>query len=386
MSLGKRRSKGDGAVFRRSDGRWVGQVNLGWRDGRRVRKTVQGATRKDVQDAVRALLRNVEDGIPPPTRSPRLNEFLKQWLVSVKPALRPSTYVSYEGIVRLHIAPEIGHVHMDKLSVDQVAGLIARKVSDSRFSPRSTHYVLQVLRIALNKAVRWGVVPRNVATLVDAPRVAHQDVRVLSPEETKRLLEAARSDAMEGLVVLAVSTGLRLGEALGLQWPDIDLDRRQLRVNKALQRVAGQGQVLMETKTRRSRRSIVLPVRTAEALRRQSVRQGDQRRAAGSDWHEGGFVFTSSTGRPLDQRNVLRTFGRILRTARLPKMRFHDLRHSCASLLLAEGVSPRVVMEMLGHSRISVTMDTYTHVMPALMTDAADAIDRSLAVDNAHER
>jgi len=384
--MAKRRSKGDGAVFRRSDGRWIGQINVGWQDGRRLRKSVQGATRKEVQDAVRALIRNVEDGIPPPTRSPRISDFFAKWLMSVRPALRPSTYVSYEGTVRLHIAPEIGHLTLDKLSVEHVAHLVSRKEADPRLSPRSTRYVLQVLRIALNKAVRWGLAARNVATLVDAPRVPYKDVRVLSPEETKRLLDAARGDPIEALVVLAVGTGLRLGEALGLKWPDIDLDRRQLRVNKSLQRVAGQGQVLMETKTRRSRRSIILPVKTAEALRSQRVRQADQHRAAGSEWLEAGFVFTSSTGRPLDQRNVQRSFRRLVRKARLPKMRFHDLRHSCASLLLGEGISPRVVMETLGHSRISVTMDTYTHVMPALMRDAADAMDRSLAVDDAHER
>ena len=234
--------------------------------------------------------------------------------------------------------------------------------------------------------MRWGLVARNVANLVDAPRVPYRDVRVLSPAETKRLLEAARGESVEGLVVLAVSTGLRLGEALGLQWPDIDLDRRQLRVNKSLQRVPERGLLLTETKTRRSRRSIVLPIRTPEALRSQRVRQADQRRAAGSQWNEGGFVFTASTGRPLDHSNVQRNFRRIVRKARLPRMRFHDLRHSCASLLLAEGVSPRVVMETLGHSRISVTTDTYTHVMPALMREAAAAMDRSLALDNEVER
>ena len=381
-----RRAKGEGTVYRRSDGRWVGQVNLGWKDGRRIRKSLQGSTAKEVRDRVRALVRNVEDGALPATRSPRLSDFFTQWLTSVKPALRPSTYASYEGTTRLHITPEIGHVALDKLSIDHVSRLIARKRGESQLSPRSTRYVLQILRIALNKAVRWGLVTRNVATLVDAPRVAQKDVRVLSPEETKRLLEATHGDEMKGLVVLAVSTGLRLGEALGLQWPDIDLERRQLRVSKTLQRVAGHGQVLAETKTRRSRRSIVLPVTTAEALRDHRTLQAQLRRAAGSEWYGGNFVFTSSTGRPLDHRNVQRAFKRILRKARLPKMRFHDLRHSCASLLLAEGVSPRVVMETLGHSRIAVTMDTYSHVMPALMHDAADAIDRSLQRDTAQER
>jgi integrase len=273
---------------------------------------------------------------------------------------------------------------LDKLSVEHVASLMTHKQADRKLSPTTVRYLLLVLRNALNKAVRWGLVGRNVAALVDPPRVSHKDVRVLSPEDTKKLLEAARGEAIEGLVTLAVSTGVRLGEALGLQWPDVDLERRQLRINKSLQRVSGQGQILMETKTRRSRRSLILPFKAAEALRALRLQQDRWRRAAGSAWHKRDFVFTSSTGQPLDQRNVLRMFRRVLRKAKLPRMRFHDLRHSCASLLLAEHISPRVVMEALGHSRISVTMDTYTHVMPALMRDAADAMDRSIGDE--HDR
>jgi integrase len=382
--VAKRRSKGAGSVFRRADGRWSGSVDLGGALGGNRRKVVYGDSRKVVEERVRRLVNDVADGSPPPSRSPQLGAFLNQWLIAVRPTLRPKTYVSYEGIVRLHLVPELGRVALEKLSIDHVANLVNNKQADRRLSPTTVRYVLLILRNALGKAVRWGLVGRNVATLVDPPRVGHKDVRVLSPEETKKLLDAARGEPIEGLIVLAVSTGVRLGEALGLQWHDIDLERRQLRISRSLQRVSGQGQVLTETKTLRSRRTIVLPVRTAEALRALRARQGEWQRAAGSAWHKGNFVFTSSTGNPLDQRNVLRMFKRVLRKAKLPRMRFHDLRHSCASLLLAQHISPRVVMETLGHSRISVTMDTYTHVMPALMRDAADAMDRSL--DSANER
>lgn len=377
--MSRRRTKGTGSIFRRRDGRWSGHVDLGWSNGRLQRKVVYGTSRKAVEDRLRAFADSVAGGMPPPTRSPRLDQFLGQWLDIVRPSLRPSTYASYEGVVRLHIAPDLGAVALEKLAVEHVSKLIARKQRESTLSPRSVRYVLLVLRNALNKAVRWGLVGRNVASLVDPPRVPTHEVRVLSPEETKRLLEAAHGESIEALVVLAVSTGLRLGEALALQWTDIDLERRQLRVVKNLQRVRGQGQVLLETKTRRSRRNIILPVRTTEALRSLRSNQNQRRRSAGKEWNDLGFSFTTSTGRPLDQRDVLRSFRRILRKAKLPRMRFHDLRHSCASLLLAEGISPRVVMETLGHSRIAVTMDTYTHVMPALQREAADAMDRSLA-------
>ncbi len=308
-----------------------------------------------------------------------LSTFMNSWLEAIRPSIRSSTYASYEGVARLHIVPTLGKIALDKLTVEHVAALIRKKQADERLSSRSVRYVLLVLRNALNKAVRWGTIGRNVAALIDAPRVAQKDVRVLSPEETSRLLVAAKNDPLESLVVLAVSTGARMGEALAIKWTDIDLDRRQMRIDKTLQRVAGRGLVLSETKTKRSRRTVILPVIAAEALRRRRVEQREQRRGTGHEWHDEGFVFTSATGRPLDSRNVQRGFRRIVRKAKLPRMRFHDLRHSCASLLLAQGVAPRVVMETLGHSRISVTMDTYTHVMPALQREAADAIDRSLA-------
>jgi integrase len=376
--VSRRRTKGTGSIFRRQDGRWSGHVDLGWSDGRLQRKVVYGSSRREVEGRLRAFADSVASGTPPPSRSPRLDQFLNQWLEAVKPAIRHSTYLSYEGAVRLHIVPEIGPLTLEKLSVEHVSRLIAQKQRDPKLSSRSVRYVLLVLRNALNKAVRWGAVSRNVASLVDPPRVIARDVRVLSPDETKLLLQAAKGEPIEPLVTLAVSTGLRLGEALALQWTDIDLERRQLRVTKSLQRIPGRGQVLLETKTKRSRRSVVLPVRTTEALRALHASQQAMRRAAGDQWQSLGFCFTTSSGRPLDQRDVLRSFRRVLRKARLPPMRFHDLRHSCASLLLAEGISPRVVMETLGHSRIAVTMDTYTHVMPALQREAADAMDRTL--------
>ena len=377
--MSRRRTKGDGAVYRRKDGRWAGNVQIGHHDGRRVAKVVYGRTKTEVVGKVRGLIEAARAGQVTAGRSPRLDDFLDLWLRNIEATIRPSTFTSYSGIVRRHLVPALGRTSLDGLTIHDVAGLLAKKRSE--LSPRTCQYILFVLRNALNKAVRWGMVSRNIALLVDAPRVSHRDVNVLTPDEALRLVAAARSDRLEGLWVLALSTGLRRGELLGLTWSDIDLDRRQLRVTKALQRVAGKGLVLVETKTRRGRRSIVLPIGAVEALRRQRARQAGDRLAAGSTWREGGFVFTSRHGTPLDGDNLIsRPFLRVLQLAGVPPMRFHDLRHSCASLLLAQGVAPRVVMETLGHSRISVTLDTYTHVLPALQQEAADAMDRALGL------
>lgn len=371
--MSKRRAAGEGSVFRRRDGRWVAAYIGLANDGTQRRKFVYARTRAEVVERLQALKRDVSNGIPLPARSVLLSEYLADWLKAARPSLRPKTYVSYEGVVRLHITPILGHVPLERLTAAHVGALLERKQTQG-LSPRTSRYVGLILRNALNKAVRWGLLSRNVAALVDLPREVHREVRVLSPPEARRLVDAARGDRLEALWLLSVSTGLRMGEVLALQWSDVDLDRRELRVTKALQRVSGRGLMLAETKTRRSRRTIVLPVAVAEALRWQRTRQ----ELEGID---SGFVFTSSRGTPIDGRDLGRSFRRLLQRADITKMRFHDLRHSCASLLLAQGISPRVVMETLGHSRIAVTMDTYAHVMPALQREAADAMDRLLEPD-----
>jgi len=377
--LRRKRDNGEGTIYRRKDGRWAGGVQVGFVNGRRAMKVVYGKSRSEVLEKVRELLESARRGTIAPGRSPRLDTFLNQWLQTIEGSIRPSTFTSYSGIVRKHLIPVLGHKPIDRLTVPDIADLLARKRGEG-LSPRTGQYILFVLRNALNKAVRWGIASRNVAQLVDAPRVAHRDVNVLSPEEALQLVTAAREDRLEALWVLALSTGLRRGELLGLSWSDIDLERRQLRVTKALQRVTGKGLVLAETKTRMGRRSIILPIGTVEALRRHRARQAGDRLIAGSAWSQSDFVFTSARGTPLDGDNMIsRPFTRLLERGGLQAMRFHDLRHSCASLLLAQGVAPRVVMETLGHSRISVTLDTYTHVLPALQREAADAMDRALA-------
>jgi integrase len=376
--LRRKRDNGEGSVYRRKDGRWAGNVQVGFVNGRRAMKVVYARSRSEVLQKVRELLESSRRGQIAPGRSPRLDIFLNQWLQTIEGSIRPSTFTSYSGIVRKHLIPVLGHKPIDRLAVPDIADLLARKRGEG-LSPRTCQYVLFVLRNALNKAVRWGIASRNVAQLVDAPRVGHRDVNVLSPEDALRLVTAARDDRLEALWILALSTGLRRGELLGLSWSDIDLERRQLRVTKALQRVTGKGLILAETKTRRGRRSIVLPLGTVEALRRHRARQAEDRLIAGVGGRLSDFVFTSARGTPLDGDNMIsRPFARLLEGCGLPAMRFHDLRHSCASLLLAQGVAPRVVMETLGHSRIAVTLDTYTHVLPALQREAADAMDRAL--------
>jgi integrase len=222
--------------------------------------------------------------------------------------------------------------------------------------------------------VKWGLVARNVATLVDAPGPGPQEILFLSPEEAHSFLEAIQGDRLEALYTVALALGLRPGEALGLRWQDVDLEAAILRVQVSLQRIDGK-LVVDELKTRRSRRSLALPHFAIAALLAHQARQNEEREIAGAHWEDYGLVFSTRLGRPLGQRNVIRCFRRTLKKAGITHRRFYDLRHTCASLLLAQGVHPRVVMEILGHSQISITMNTSSHVVPELGHDAAKRMD-----------
>ncbi|HVF20362.1 MAG TPA: site-specific integrase [Mycobacteriales bacterium] len=235
-----------------------------------------------------------------------------------------------------------------------------------------------ILRVALEDALRDGLIQRNVAKLVSPPRVRRSEVMPLTPVQARHLLDVARTDRLYALYVVALGLGLRRGEVLGLAWCDVDLDEKTLRVRQALQRTGGSLQ-LVEPKSERSRRTLPMPSIVVEALRAHRVQQAQDRLAAGSMWHDSGLVFTSVIGTALEPRNVTRRFKDLAETAGLPSsVRLHDLRHTAASFLLAQGVQPRVVMETLGHSGISLTMNTYAHVMPVAQRQAASEMDAVL--------
>jgi len=239
-----------------------------------------------------------------------------------------------------------------------------------------------VLRAALNQALRWRMVHYNAAAMVSAPRGTRREALALAPEEARRLLDAARGDRLEALYSVALALGLRQGEALGLMWSDIDLDVGMLRVRRASQRIPHQGTQLVETKTARSRRTLVMPPTVINALRAHRARQATERLAAGKRWIDLDLVFPSDRGTLADGPNVTHRFHKLLQRAGLPPMRFHGLRHACASLLLVQGVHPRVVMETLGHSQISLTMNTYSHVLPVLQREAADRMEAVLTANS----
>lgn len=373
-----RRGAREGTIRKRRDGRWEGRVLIQGAVGRPVRRSVYGKTRSDVQRVLRKVISDSEGGLDTAPTRQTVGVFLNTWLEDVAgPRLRPRTLQGYSHHVTRHIQPRLGHLRLQQLAPSHVQALVNDLVK-SGLSPRTVRYVRAVLRAALNQALKWGLVSRNAAALVELPKARRHEFKVLEPEEARSLLLVAKDSRLEALLSVGLAVGLRIGEVLGLQWTDVDLDGRTLRVRQALQRVGGEVE-FVEPKSERSRRTVTLPDFAVEALRRHRAQQLKERLAAGGGWVDTGLVFTTPLGTALDYSNLRKEFRRLLAKAGLPMMRVHDLRHTCASLLLAQGVNPRVVMETLGHSQISLTLDTYSHVLPSVNQEAAQKMNAILA-------
>lgn len=482
----RRRGRGEGTIGKTTDGRWWGRITIGVYTtpaGKRAqrRRVVYGPTRGAVARALHKLLKDRDAGLPIQSERQTLKQYLTHWLHHViLPKVRDKTWIHYEGVVRLHLVPSLGDVPLSHLTPQRIqafltdhhaAGASAAACKNSR----------DVLRVALNQAVQWEMLPRNPAAgkLVTLPRQRRHEIKPLTPDQARTLLQAVDGHRWGAVFTVALGLGLRLGEAVGLRWQDVDLVAGRLHVRQAMQRGGGdptrrgeraarvralyqqladtppkkgtrdaaratltgllpthrqlkatimegpadgeavtlaraalaelahaRGAALRalktwppdtrrdairkdlraalkdlravgttiapaETKTERSRRTIALPAVVIQALEAHRRRQLESRLAAGRHWQEHGLVFTSRIGTPVDGRNLHHDLKRILAKAGLPDIRFHDLRHTAATLLLAQGVSPRVIMEVLGHSQISLTLNTYSHVLPVLQDDAA---------------
>ena len=372
-----RRGPNEGSVFERQDGRWAGSVTMGWSHGKRVRKHVIAHSRRDAVEKMSVLLKARDEQRPVPDQRARVGPFLRQWLDEVaKPTIRPSTYKSYDDIVRLHLVPGLGRIALAKLSPADVQSFLNQRLA-SGLSARRVQMCHAVLRRALRTAETWGMVSRNVAKVVDAPRVVRHEISPMTPEQARLLFESAAGDRHLGLYVTALMTGLRQGELLGLRWVDVDLDAHRLQVRHSLGMVEGV-LTLQEPKTSRSRRSVELPERAVSALRAHRTRQLMDRLVAGSRWVDGDWVFASTIGTPLHAATVTRAFQAALVRAGLPRSRFHDLRHATATFLLAQGFTLEDVKNLLGHSSIVLTSNTYGHVLEQRQRQVALGMDAAL--------
>ncbi len=377
-----RAASGESSIYRDEDGRWHGYVSMGLKEnGRRDRRHVSGARRADVVAKVRALEAKRDAGTAEAAgRAPTVGDWLDHWLEHIAPRrVRARTLESYEALVRLHLRPGLGHHRLDRLQPEHLEQLYGSLLEDKGLSPATVLRLHRVLSRALRVAMQRGKIARNVATLVDPPAVKRPTTALpLTVDEARRVLQAAAQGRNAARWTVALAVGLRQSEALGLRWSDIDLGVGTLTVRRGLHRVAGKGLVYEEPKADRSRRTLALPAQLVEALRRHRVVQLQEREAAGSLWEEHDLVFAQVNGRPLDKRSDWEAWKALLKRAAVREVRLHDGRHTAATLLLSEGVHPRVVMELLGHSQMRTTTDTYSHVMPALAKEAAAKMGTAL--------
>ncbi|MBA3824827.1 MAG: site-specific integrase [Ktedonobacterales bacterium] len=363
----KRRSNNQGSVIERGDGRW--EVRISLPGGKR--KSVYMKNGKEAEKKLRELLTDLDKGIVPADGRQTVKQYLTSWLETVQSQVEPSSYVSYRTHMR-RVMKGLGHVSLAKLTAQQLQSFYAQKLADGLAST-TTNTMHTVIKAALDDAVALNLVTRNVASMIKAPKYQPKERVPLTEEQARVLLNAAKGNRLEALYVLVLSTGMREGELIALEWKDIDFQSSELYISHGLQ-YTPTGFRVTHPKSNSSKRRIMLPVHVLAALKKHRELQEQERKLAGTNWDASyDYVFPNGIGRkmlPSDLRG--RSFYQLLKKAALPAIHFHDLRHTAATLLLRRGVHVKVVSEMLGHANVGITLRIYAHVMPGMQQQAAD--------------
>jgi integrase len=378
----KKRGNGEGSIYEhKKNGKKVGYrgAYTVYTASGPKRRYVSGKTRDDVRAKLTKAMSDRDGGLVFDAGDLTVGEYLDRWLEnSVKDTVRPSTYEVHRYMIHPYIVPALGRLKLKDLNPVHVRGFYREKL-DSGLSSATVRKIHSILRKALKQAVLDGLTPRNVCEAVKPPKVEHKEIRPLDRGQTKALLEVAIGNRLEALYVLAVHTGMREGELLGLKWGDVDLERGVLRLRHALVREGGKV-VLGDLKTPKSRRSVRLTCAAAEALRSHLERQLAEMERMGSLYQSGGLVFGTKSGTLINPSNLRnRSFKPLLKRAGLPHICFHDLRHTCATLLLSQGTHPKLVQELLGHATIAMTLDTYSHFLPSMGDQTVRAMEAALS-------
>ncbi len=370
-----RRGNHEGSIYQRtSDQRWMGVALLGYDQlGKPIRKSVTAKTRNEVVQKLKQLRRQIEDGLPAPDTTLKVAQLFERWFEDVlRHQVAPSAASNYRTIAVNHILPTLGNKKVADLKVTDIDRLLSKKI-DGGLSSSTVRRIRAVLAQCLDQGIRWSIVSHNVASLSRAPKMVRAEGRTLTPTQAKHLMSCLKVQRNGALYALMLSTGLRRGEVLGLMWKDLDVETGVLKVNRQLKREDG---ILLtsDTKTARSRRSVNLPAPMMAGLLEHEERQKSEKRALGRSWTNSGYIFTSTVGTPIDPRNLNREFQKICHSAGLGDWHPHELRHSAASLMLAQGVKLQVVSQVLGHASIRMTADVYGHILDPDREGAATAM------------
>ncbi len=365
----KIRGRNEGSIHKRSYGAYRAQIYL---DGKRVGKTFK--TKAEAQDWLSQMKYHLGRGYDLEGSQMTLREYLQQWLKTKSASVRESTLYQYRLQIQNHIIPTLGDVPLQELRLARIENFYADLLA-SGLSIRTVRYVHSVLHRALEKAVQYDLVVRNPAHGANLPKYSHKEMIVLDVYQVSQFLIAAQGSYYEALYHLAIKTGMRQGELFGLKWTDLQWQSGTLQVQRQVKRVPGSGWQFAEPKTKKGRRKIQLGEGTLRVLRIHRTRQEQQKQLARGGWQEHGLIFPNSVGTPGDPSNLRKDFLRVLEAAMLPRLRFHDLRHTAASLMLNNGVPPIVVSRILGHAKPSTTMDIYGHLLSDMQHEAARIMD-----------
>lgn len=357
-----RRTKGEGTVFwSRSEKYWIAEITSP--DGSRKRK--RSKERQIVSDWLFEQRKTISEYRQLPDDKISFNQFADRFLEDIaQHTMKEKTFVSYEGYLRLHIRPEIGHLRLSAITPQHIQHLYSRKLKDG-LSKKTVHHIHTYLRRVLNQAVKWELIYRNPCDSVTPPRVDKKPPNVWKVEEAQTFLNAVRGHRFYGIYLIALTTGARRGEILGLEWQNINWPKGTITIDKTVNEIKGRA-VITDPKTKASRRTIALPSVVLDLLRQ--------------DPAEKGLIFPSTTGGPLSPRNLLRHYYSVLDTLSIPHIRFHDLRHTAATILLQKDVHPKKVQELLGHSSITLTLDTYSHIIPGIDDQTAKEMDAIFSI------
>jgi integrase len=365
----KKRGNTEGTIYKRPNGTWSAQISL---QGRRLSRTFK--TQRECQEWLKKTRGQIDDGLTFASTKVRLGEYIGTWLTGIKTSIRQNTFVHYEQLNRCYITPQLGLMRLRDLKSEHIQGFYNQLSADGV----GTFYILKihaVLHRALEQAVKTSMISRNPATYALPPKKPITEMEILSENQVSLLFIASKGNRLEALYHLAVISGAREMELLGLKWSDLDWIKKTLKVERQLVRPDGDGVKFSSPKTRYGRRVIALGTKTIEVLRLHYEHQQEERLTAGDAWKEYGLIFTTRIGTPIHPRNLMRDFKKLLLAAGLPPIRFHDLRHSSASLLLSQGVPVIEVSRRLGHSRASITLDVYGHLIPGMQSQVAEMLD-----------
>ena len=363
------RGKNEGSIFKQSNGKWRAQVSI---NGKRLSRVA--GSKAECQNWVRKMLNQIDQGLTFEDSNLTLAEYLKEWIAVKKNDLRLRSGFQYERLIGMYIVPILGKIKLKDLNL-RIVNQFYETLKNKGVGLSNIRYSHRVLHAALEQAVKSGIVVRNPAHGATLPRTSHKEMKILNDQQVGLFLIAAANSKYKTLYYLAVTTGMRFSELRGLCWSDIDWIKGTIKVSRQIQDVTGKGSVSGAPKSFAGTRTILLGEKSLVELREQQQRVIVDTRKAGANWKDRDLIFPTIVGTPFVSMSLQHDFKRILQSANLPNIRFHDLRHTAASLLLNHGVPALVVSKILGHSNPSITLSIYAHSTVDMQSMAAGIMD-----------